>query len=1005
MISSMRLPRRWRPTLLFSMLTVCAGAGTLASCGGERTIADSDATIIGFLSARQGSKIEGQVGASPTDTSLPIAGLDAPIKVRLGQTFTLRTYFFDHDASGPERVAIWSDDVDRYLLTASEGLPSALSAPGRITVDSVLTLSNQAAELRGKTIELKVSRVGANLTFGAPYTWTFTIADEDPQVCLEVALCGPRTCGLDPACGQNCGTCDPGFVCSYDGMCQPVGPSCPELKACEGRVCGIDPICGAPCGEACPTGFACDANGQCLPTTDETSTDTTSDTSATSETSSSTTTSTASSTSAETSSTEETSESDECPVVGEIFCGSEGCIDPKTSKTHCGARNECLDDDAGTICEDGQYCANGACKDECPQSHVICEELCIDPLIDLKHCGAKEDCLNGNGGQPCKFGEVCAAGVCKADCPAGQILCEGVCTNPQNDNVFCGAKADCRGSNSGERCEDGTVCADGVCAIKCPGTQIVCGGKCISPETEEAYCGAKGDCIGPNAGTPCDDGMVCDNKVCKLDCAEGQVKCDGSCIDPSTDSDHCGTGEGCMPAGTRCFLDEICVGASCVKSPSVWTDPRFLSSEAGSTSLLRVAATGAGVIAAAWVQSLESHPVAGPVGARLTNAAMNFGPTLWLANEASTFSLVGSPSLSAGPDSVARVAFVQADEEMAGLQSIAVATLDGTAIAAPTIVANAAHTIIGSPALTTGSEGTARVIWIEREMVDERAVDRILSSEHDGKWFDVHAVYSEDVSERAPDVEIGAIAVIGDSEGDATVVFTQQNLGNSQWSLWSTSCSQETCDAASMVPDVRTTSFTQSPRLTVRDNRGIVAVWEQKESGVNTVFASTKTVDAATFSVPKNLSYDYPRIYGDSNLAGFENQVWTVFAKQNSGGDLFGRLSAARHDGSKWLDTLRIPVKNDDPVFQPAIAFNAAGHALAAWVQDDAEGATNRIYASLFDQRLGRFATPVRVDTDATGHASRPFVVSDANDAFIVVWEQKVGADTKVRWSRATLRH
>ena len=81
---------------------------------------------------------------------------------------------------------------------------------------------------------------------------------------------------------------------------------------------------------------------------------------------------------------------------------------------------------------------------------------------------------------------------------SGQSLCNGQCIDPESDNRYCGATADCMGSNAGEKCASGEVCSGGTCGASCVSGQILCNGQCIDPDTDNRYCGATGDCQGTN---------------------------------------------------------------------------------------------------------------------------------------------------------------------------------------------------------------------------------------------------------------------------------------------------------------------------------------------------------------------------------------------------------------------------------------------------------------------------------------------------------------------------
>lgn len=68
--------------------------------------------------------------------------------------------------------------------------------------------------------------------------------------------CTGKACGSD-GCGGSCGTCPTGYSCDASGQC--VSGCVPD---CTGKVCGDDG-CGGSCG-TCPTGQTCNASGQCV---------------------------------------------------------------------------------------------------------------------------------------------------------------------------------------------------------------------------------------------------------------------------------------------------------------------------------------------------------------------------------------------------------------------------------------------------------------------------------------------------------------------------------------------------------------------------------------------------------------------------------------------------------------------------------------------------------------------------------------------------------------------
>lgn len=88
----------------------------------------------------------------------------------------------------------------------------------------------------------------------------------------------------------------------------------------------------------------------------------------------------------------------------------------------------------------------------------------------------------------------------------------------------------------------------------CKVGQVVCDGKCIDPYSDAQHCGASGACVGAAAGMACGRDHICVNGSCALGCEAGKVLCSGHCIDPLTDATFCGASADCTGAnaGVNC---------------------------------------------------------------------------------------------------------------------------------------------------------------------------------------------------------------------------------------------------------------------------------------------------------------------------------------------------------------------------------------------------------------------------------------------------------------------
>lgn len=217
--------------------------------------------------------------------------------------------------------------------------------------------------------------------------------------------CGTRC--VDPQVDRgNCGGCgasDPKRICKDGEICSAgtCGVSCrADLVECEGRCldplfdpqhCGATPGCGVSAGRAgtaCGKGMVC-SGGTCQST---------------------------------------------C-AVGLVKCGGR-CIDLQNSRDFCGATAGCGlsgTGSAGTSCGAGQVCSGGSCQVSCQTGLVNCDATCVDPSSSRQHCGASGACGvggRGSAGSACPAGQVCSAGTCQVSCQAGLVECGGTCVDP-----------------------------------------------------------------------------------------------------------------------------------------------------------------------------------------------------------------------------------------------------------------------------------------------------------------------------------------------------------------------------------------------------------------------------------------------------------------------------------------------------------------------------------------------------------------------------------------------
>ena len=88
---------------------------------------------------------------------------------------------------------------------------------------------------------------------------------------------------------------------------------------------------------------------------------------------------------------------------------------------------------------------------------------------------------------------------------------------------------------------------------RCTSPQIECDGTCVDPTSNPNHCGA--------CGMACTAGQSCMNGACTAmmrTCMDGQTDCGGTCVDTTRDTSNCGS------CGNACASGQMCVGGACM---------------------------------------------------------------------------------------------------------------------------------------------------------------------------------------------------------------------------------------------------------------------------------------------------------------------------------------------------------------------------------------------------------------------------------------------------------
>jgi hypothetical protein len=166
----------------------------------------------------------------------------------------------------------------------------------------------------------------------------------------------------------------------------------------------------------------------------------------------------------------------------------------------------------------------GACSSlvgaTCADGYTRCGRMCVDVSSDAFNCGT---C-----GNQCGLGIVCVASSCMSTRDAA--IDSGHDGGPHDAGVDA-APVDAEiDSSRPDASRDAAPREDGA-VTGCALGELRCDDTCVDPSSDSAHCG--------HCTNACDPGEVCAGGTCSPSC-DPLTECDGVCADLTTDPDHCG---------------------------------------------------------------------------------------------------------------------------------------------------------------------------------------------------------------------------------------------------------------------------------------------------------------------------------------------------------------------------------------------------------------------------------------------------------------------------------
>jgi hypothetical protein len=282
------------------------------------------------------------------------------------------------------------------------------------------------------------------------------------------------------------------------------------------------------------------------------------------------------------------------------------------------------------------------------------------------------------------------------------------------------------------------------------------------------------------------------------------------------------------------------------------------------------------------------------------------------------------------------------------------------------------------------ASGNAVVVWYN--FINARNMNDIWSNRYNvatGLWGTAELIETDDTgnaygAQVAMDVSGNAVAVWSQKIGTRYNICS--NRYNAATGLWGTAVLIETDDSG----DANNAS------VAIDASGNAVAVWSQEDStNTNNVWSNRYTASTGLWGTAVLIETDNtggaynPRVA--MNASGNAVAVW------NQSDGTRDNIWSNHYTASTglWSTATLVETDNAGSASDARVAVDVTGNAMAVWRQSD--GTINNIWSNRYTASTGLWSTATLVETDNSGSASNARVAMDATGKALVVWQQYTG--------------
>ncbi|MBT0665421.1 hypothetical protein KI809_14025 [Geobacter pelophilus] len=236
----------------------------------------------------------------------------------------------------------------------------------------------------------------------------------------------------------------------------------------------------------------------------------------------------------------------------------------------------------------------------------------------------------------------------------------------------------------------------------------------------------------------------------------------------------------------------------------------------------------------------------------------------------------------------------------------------------------------------------------------------------------------------------GSPQVAFDASGNAVAVWYQHD--GTRYNIWSNRYNAVTGWGTATLIETDNAGNAFDPQVTINASGNAVAVWQQSDGTRYNIWSNRYTAGAG-WGIAALIETDtaenayYPQVA--INASGNTVAVW-----QQSDGTR-SNIWSNRYNAGTWGTAVLIESDNAGDASYPQVAIDASGNALAVWQQSD--GTRYNIWSNRYNAVTG-WGTAALIETDNLGDAFNPQVAIDTSGNAVAVWHQSDGTHTNI-WS------